>query len=189
MPKQLDYMLTEKELAEIEQAIRSAHDARIRQRATAIHMLHLGQSVTEVAEIMAVKLPTIYGWYHRWKAEGIAGLGDRAKSGRPRKTDETYEKRLGEIVELAPEALGYSFVLWAIERLRQHMYKETDIKLSPARFRVLMKRLGYVYRQPKHDLSALQDADEQERSKELLEWLKKKPLAGNMNSSLWTKQP
>ena len=189
MPKQLDYTLAEEELVELEQAIRSARDARIRQRATALHMLHLGQSVTEVAEIMAVKLPTIYGWYHRWQAEGIEGLGDRPKSGRPRKADKNYENRLGEIVELDPEALGYSFVLWTIERLRQHMHKETGIKLSPARFRVLMKRLGYVYRQPKHDLSALQDAEEQERSKALLEWLKKTPSTENMNSSLWTKQP
>jgi transposase len=189
MPKQLDYTLTESELAEIEQVIRSEKDASVRQRATALRMLHLGHPASQVAETMTVKLPTLYSWYHRWQANGIEGLRNRPKSGRPRNTNEAYEKRLGELVETDPETLGYGFVTWTIDRLRHHMQKETGMRLSASRFRMLMKRLGYVYRQPKHDLSALQDAEAYERSQELLSWLKKTPSAANSNSSLWTKQP
>jgi transposase len=189
MPKRLDFTLTESELAEIEQAIRSEQDANVRQRATALRMLHLGYSASQVAENMAVELPTIYSWHHRRQADGIEGLRNRPKSGRPRHTDESYEKRLGEIVEIDPETLGYAFVTWTIDRLRQHMQKETGIRLSASRFRALMKRLGYEYRQPNHDLSALQDAEAHERSKELLSWLKKTPSVERSNSSLWTKQP
>lgn len=36
-----------------------------------------------------------------------------------------------------------------------------------------MESLGYVYRRPKHDLTSLQDAEEKQRAKVLLDWLKK----------------
>jgi len=54
---------------------------------------------------------------------------------------------------------------------------------------VLLKDLDIVYRRPKHDLSSLQDAEEKERGKALLDWLKKDVRSGVTSSSLWMKRP
>lgn len=47
--------------------------------------------------------------------------------------------------------------------------------LSYSRFRALLRRHNYVYRQLKHDLSGLHDAVAKTAAEELLDWLKKIP--------------
>jgi hypothetical protein len=66
MPKAQDYHLNEQHLAEIEQAI--SHDKRpeIRQHCSIIHLLHLEYKPEQVATMLAVSTPTIYGWIERW---------------------------------------------------------------------------------------------------------------------------
>ena len=54
MAERLKYQISDEELATIEQAMRHDERARVRQRATAIRMLHLGKHPGEVAEVMAL---------------------------------------------------------------------------------------------------------------------------------------
>jgi len=121
-----------------------------------------------------VSKPTIYGWFARWKENGIEGLAIKPRSGRPSKTDETYRQKLEEVIDKEPKELGYDFAVWTVERLRLHMEKETGISLSESRLRALIKRQGYRYRRPKYDLGHLQDKDAKARAEEVLEGLKKR---------------
>ena len=61
--------------------------------------------------------------------------------------------------------------------------------LSEGRLRVLLRKMKYRYRRPKHDLHHLQDPEAKEQARELLEELKKGASKTISNSSLWTKQP
>ena len=189
MPKARDYHLNEKELQAIETAI--CHDKRpeVRQRSTAIHLLHLGHKPEQVAEMQAVSKPTIYGWIERWCRGGLEGLANRPKSGRPLKTGDEYSLELLEVIEKEPTDFGYDFTIWTIDRLRAHLEKETGIRLSESRFRVLLKRKGYRYRRPKHDLGHLQDKEAKAEVAEMLEGLKKRSSETISSSSLWTKRP
>jgi putative transposase len=162
--------------------------AEVRQRATALHLLHLGQSPEEVSQLLAVSMGSIYNWHKRWRTDGLKGLENKAKSGRPKNADQAYCDLLDEVLEQSPEVYGYGFGIWTVDRLREHLYRETGISLSNRRFRVLLKERDYVYRRPKHDLTSLQDAEEKERSKDLLDWLKKDVKHGDILSSLWMKQ-
>ena len=189
MAKARDYHLKDEELVELEKAIRQDKRPEVRQRCTAIRMLHLGHKAEEVAEIQMVSKPTIYGWWKRWCAGGVEELANKPRSGRPAKADEGYIALMEEVVEQEPSELGYSFNLWTIDRLRAHLAKETGIELSESRFRALLKQNGYRYRRPKHDLRHLQDPEAKKNADELLEKLKKRPAETKLHSSLWTKQP
>lgn len=123
-------------------------------------MLHLGKSPGEVAEVMAVTRATVYNWHSRFRAEGLAGLVNRPRSGRPSVADdEEYCRVLEETIDKEPPDLGYAFNIWTINRLRNHLEKETGKSLSYERFRLLLKEKDYRYRRPKHDLHHLQDQD------------------------------
>ena len=189
MPKARDYHLTDEELQDVETAIRRDKRAEVRQRCLAIHLLHLGHKPEEVAEMQAVSIPTIYSWIKRWRSGGVEELANKPRSGRPSKADEAYCLLLDEVIEKEPAELGYDFTVWTIDRLRAHLERETDIELSESSFRALLKRKGYRYRRPKHDLSHLQDKEAKEKAGELLEELKKRASETISNSSLWTKQP
>lgn len=166
-----------------------AREPEVRQRATAIHLLHQQHKPESVADMMVVSMGSIYSWHRRWRKNGIAGLKNLPKRGRPAKADETYCQRLEELLAGEPSDWAYAFAFWTVDRLREHLHQQTGISLSNRRFRVLMKTKGYVYRRPKHDLTHLQDAEAVEQAKVLLEWVKKPVSTATSNLSLWTKQP
>ncbi|MBK8025784.1 MAG: IS630 family transposase [Chloroflexi bacterium] len=92
-----------------------------------------------------------------------------AQSGRP------VREAAGATAETDPASLGLPVTIWTIDRLRLYLEEQTEVLLSPARFRALLHRLGYRWKQPKHDLSALQDQDAQAMMQTVLEWLKNRP--------------
>jgi transposase len=182
-----EYQLKPKELAEIEKAIRQDKRAEVRQRAMAIRQLHLGQKPEVVAEQQMVSLPTIYNWHKLWREQGIEGLANRPKTGRPAKATEAYCQKLGQMLEKEPAEDGYRFAIWTSDRLRTHLEKETGILLSEGRLRALLKKKGYRYRRPKHDLSHLQDQAAKKKAEKLLDEMKKRASETISSSSLWTK--
>jgi transposase len=191
MGHSLKFRLTETEVEAVREAMN--HDPRpeVRQRATAIHLLHLKHKPAEVAEMIAVTPATIYNWWQRWQSNGIEGLANRAKSGRPAKADAAYIALLEQILDVSPIELGFDFPIWTINRLRHYLAEQRNILLSYSRFRALLTRLGFVYRQPTRDLTHLQDSEAREAARELLAWLKKTPETSPMgpsSSSLWMKQ-
>jgi transposase len=56
---------------------------RIRQRAHAVLLSHDGKTVNELAKIFGVTRDTVRDWFDRWEHEGLLGLGDAARSGKP----------------------------------------------------------------------------------------------------------
>jgi transposase len=124
-------------------------------------------------------------------AQGIVGLRDGHRTGRPAKADQAYLKELEHVLEIDPRTLGLPFTIWTINRLRLYLAEQTKILLSYTRFRALLSREGYRWKEPKHDLSHLQDRPAQERSAQIMEWLKKTSRltpSPTANSSLWTKR-
>jgi transposase len=181
--------LTDTELSHLEHAIRSDKRPEVRQRATAIRLLHLGKSPREVAEALAISLPTVYNWQSRWRSGGLEALANRPKSGRPNVADEAYCRVLEETLEKEPVELGYEFAIWTVERLKAHLDRVTGKPLSPNRLRVLLRKLGYRYRRPKYELTHLQDGEAKEKAEELLEELKKRRSETMSSFSLLTKRP
>ena len=191
MSKRLNFTLSEEQLAEIEQAINGSAYPEVRQRAIALRLLHLGQSPEQVAQVVLVTSNTIYAWHKRWREQGVVGLRDGQRSGRPSKADTAYLQELERVLDLDPRTLGLPFTIWTLNRLRLYLSEQTGMLLSYTRFRALMSREGYRWKAPKHDLSHLQDRPAQETAAQVMEWLKKtSPLTPSPtpNSSLWTKQ-
>jgi transposase len=189
MSRQISFTLNQEELAAVEEAMHHSPRAEVRQRATAIRMLHLGNKPETVAELLAVAPSTIWNWHRRYRAAGLAGVVNQAKSGRPAKADDAYLDALARALAADPRTLGYAFSVWTINKLRHYLEQQTGILLSYSRMRALLSKHGYVYRQPKHDLSELQDEQAKAAAKELLDWLKKSPSATTpSSSSLWTKR-
>jgi len=190
MPKIIEFRLSDTELSQIEQVIKTSKSSRLVKRATGIRMLHFGHSSNEVGRVLSVSAPTIYSWFHRWKAEGLKGLENRPKSGRPAVADAAYLKVVEETLGQDPGELGYDFTLWTIQRLNQHVGRLTGKQLSDERLRLILQARGWVYRRPKEDLSALQDKQARQWAEEFLEELKKAPSKSHLSSfSLWTKRP
>ena len=189
MPKKIDYTLTTESLTIIEQAIKNHDDLRVRQRATIIRMLHLGQKPQEIAALLSIQPSKVYYWHKRWREEGIEGLADRPRSGRPKAADAQYRQRLAQVMEQDPHDLGYAFTVWDSKRLIAHLEQETGVRVTERTFLNILAEEAYVYRRPKHTLDPLQDKVVKARAEATLEMLKKKLNEPKANYSLWTKRP
>ena len=106
-----EYQLKPKELAKIEKAIKQDKRPEVRQRATVIRLLHLGHKPEAVAEHQLVSVPTIYNWHRLWREQGIEGLANKPKTGRPSKATEAYCQKLEEMLEKEPAEYGYRFAI------------------------------------------------------------------------------
>ena len=69
-------------------------------------------------------------WVKRFNAEGIAGLDDKPKAGRPPTHDQSVRSALIALARQKPDSLGYPFKLWTLERLQTVFQERNGIHLS-----------------------------------------------------------
>jgi transposase len=188
MPKRLNFQLNEEQVMQVEQAKRKDKRAEVRQRATAVHLLHLGHEPAAVGQMVSVTVQAIYQWYHRFIRAGVEGLANHPK-GRPQaKADADYRQQMEQTLATEPSELGYDFAIWTVERLRDHLTQSTGKFLSISRLRQILREQKYVYRRPKHDLTSLQDGEAKAAAHAQIEELKKAQEMTLSNCSLWTKR-
>ena len=69
-------------------------------------------------------------WVKRFNAEGIAGLEDKPKAGRPPTHDQSVRSALIGLAKQKPDSLGYPFKLWTLERLQTAFKERHGVHLS-----------------------------------------------------------
>jgi len=159
-----------KELIEL---IRSGSDARVVRRAQMIRLSGEGKTAREIAALWAITAQGVRKIINRFNREGIAGLADRPRVGRPRKTNDRYVALLKQAVATSPHELGYAFGCWTLERLREHLARRTRVILSTGHLGRLLAKHHIVYRRPKHGMTHLRDPQEYDEKKAFLQFVKR----------------
>lgn len=167
--------LTLLEQKELRRLVRAGVDARVVRRAQMVLLSVERQTPSQIGTLWQLTAQGVRKILIRFNQEGIAGLADRPRRGRPRKTNERYVALLKQAVVVDPRDLGYSFGCWTLERLREHLARRTRILLSVAHLSRLMAEHGIVYRRPKHGMTHLRDPQEYEEKKAFLAFVKKRP--------------
>lgn len=165
--------LTQVEREELSRLVRSNGDARIVRRAQMIRLSAERRTASEIAALWDVTGEAVRRTIHRFNAEGPAGLPDKPRTGRPPKKTDRYVALLKEAVQVNPRDLGYPFSAWTLERLREHLARQTKIVLSPPYLSQLMAENDIVYRRPKHGMDHLRDPQEYDEKKAFLAFLKR----------------
>jgi len=69
-------------------------------------------------------------WVRRFNTEGLPGLQDKPKAGRPPTHPQTVRSALIALARTKPESLGYPFKLWTLERLQTAFQEREGVHLS-----------------------------------------------------------
>lgn len=188
MPKKIDFTLTDEQVSALTQAMKHDKRSQVVHRATAVHLLHQGHKVADVAEMISSSPPIIYKWHRSFLASGVEGLANKKRKDVKRKVTDRYIAAMEEAVAHTPDHYGYTFAIWTRERLRDHLAQETGIHIHINWMGELLKKHDYVLRRPKHDLRHRQDPVARAEAEETLEVLKKRQEQTISSSSLWTKR-
>jgi transposase len=113
-----------------------------------------GLKVPQIALIVRESEATVLRWLKRYLAEGIEGLQDAPRPGRPAQLTEAYKAELLAAVRRRPRSLGLPFSLWTLQRLADYLAERTGIRVSDETVRRALKHTGIVLSRPQHKISS-----------------------------------
>jgi transposase len=139
--------LTAEEQTTIEKLSRSrTAPAREVERARIILLAGAGNRVPAIARKLELTETTVRAWLKRFNDEGLAGLQDRPRSGRPA----TYQsEQVSEVIASAltdPQQLGQPFACWTLDRLETYLNEEKKIPIKRSRIDELLIAEGLRWR-------------------------------------------
>ena len=94
--------LTKAEEITLKAAWQHGPSARVRQRAQAIYWSHQGYRLSEIAKALGAHYTSVSGWLNRWESQGLRGLYEEPRSGRPPIYTESEAQRLQELIDQEP---------------------------------------------------------------------------------------
>ena len=83
---------------------------RLAQRARAVLLAHQGMTPPNIGRRLDMASPRVLHWCRRFLDEGIGGLADRPRSGRPRKGGQVEPERVGRHGEIKQLGIGLAAV-------------------------------------------------------------------------------
>ena len=110
-------------------ACRAGSSAQAR-RMLAIALVLEGADRTGAAQSCGMERQTLRDWVHRYNAEGVAGLADRPRSGRPPRLSPAQLDALIEVVEAGPAVEVDGVVRWRCVDLRGVIADRFAVELS-----------------------------------------------------------
>lgn len=85
--------LTTLEIEQLDVIKTNGSSNRERNRAHGMLLSNKGYDTKQLCGIFDINMVTILNWMNRWELEGVGGLCDKYKTGRPKVLTETEEKK------------------------------------------------------------------------------------------------
>jgi transposase len=178
--------LTAPERRQLRRVVHTHRDARAVRRAQVVSLSSRGKTAHQIADVLERSWSGVRKIINRFNREGMASLFDKQRVGRPSKVTDRYVAVMKQAVQQSPRDLGYPFNAWTLERLREHLARQTRVILSAAHLSNLMREHRIVYRRPKHGMSHLRDPQEYSEKKAFLGFVKKGRCVRTLDSTCST---
>src|SRR5215203_1789864 len=152
--------------AELRALARRERDGRVSARLLALANALDGMSRDEAARAAGMDRQTLRDWVHRYNAEGIEGLRDRPRSGRPCAWDEGQQAALKAIILKGPRLERDGCVAWRARDLCDVVERRFGVRYAENGMLRLLKSLDLSWQKarPVHPEA---DPRAQERFKKL----------------------
>jgi transposase len=124
---------------ELERRMRSAWmGPRERVRAWAVLLAADGFSNSEIERRSGLDRDQVATWRRRFVEQGIRGLDERSRSGRPRTFGAEIHQILAQLAATRPPGEGR----WTIRSLKDALTARADVSISVSQVRRILLRLG-----------------------------------------------
>ncbi len=111
---------------------------RIRQRAHAVLLSEKGHSVNQLAATFEVARDTVRDWLDNWERNGVEGLDDKPRTGKPPTLTPEEQEKAVELLNDNPRSI--EFVLQEIERLMNKKISANTLRRIARRAHLHRKR-------------------------------------------------
>jgi transposase len=112
------------------------------------HLLD-GMSRADAASACGMDRQTLRDWVHRYNAQGIAGLSDALRSGRPPALSDDQLSELKDLVLAGPDLERDGVVRWRCIDLRSVIKERYEVEIHERTVGKLLRRMGMTRVQPR----------------------------------------
>lgn len=157
--------------------LESAKDGayRVSNRIKAVLLNVDGKTSGEISRTLNVSREIASKWLRTYEQQGVDGLLEGHRPGRPGRLSEVEKIILCDIVDSGPVAYGYSTGVWTSTVISEVIRDEFGVDYHAGHVRKLLAEFGYSVQSPKRLLAA---ADKEKRDKWVMssyQHLKKRP--------------
>lgn len=145
----------------LQDEIRRSYEARYDHRLHAILLVAQGLSCRQVANLLGDSPRAVAYWVQRFEDEGLSGLADADRGGRPRRLSDIHIEQIQQALRESPSDYGLTAHLWDGKLLSYFIKDQFNIELGVRQCQRLFRQLGFRMRKPR---PLIAKADEQEQT-------------------------
>jgi transposase len=133
----------------LQDEIRRSEDSRYDHRLHGVLLVAQGVNCTEVARLLGDCRRTVQYWVHHFEAQGLAGLREGERPGRPTRLNETQVKLASAALRLPPRDFGLEGNIWDGKLLSAYLEQEHGVALGARQCQRMFRQLGFRLRKPR----------------------------------------
>jgi transposase len=137
----------------LQDEIRRSENARYDHRLHAIILVAQGMSAYEVARLLGDSPRTVAYWVRRFIDEGLAGLVELERPGRPSRLSEDQLEQIDMALRGSPLEHGLTGNLWDGKSLSTFINQRWGITLGVRQCQRLFRQLGFRLRKPRPQIA------------------------------------
>jgi len=146
-----------------------------------------GKSLDAISESVQTPKTTVHDWLKRLEGEGLDGLTDNSRPGRPSWLSQEQKDELENVLSGSPEEQGIPFKIWTTSLVQYIIHELFNVAYKPRNVQKLVKKLGFTLKVPRSRNKKASTKAQKEFKKKL----KLKygiTLNLDLRSSFWTKR-
>jgi transposase len=154
MPPARYIQLTSTQKTALRHLYRRTDNADVRSRCQMILLSAQGHSAAEIAGLTFFDQDTVLFWFDRYEADGLPGLQDRPRSGRPPKMTGPSRDDLQQAADQDPREAGRPFSVWTCDDLAHYLVEKGHLQVAGETVRRHLWTLGFRIVRPVLSISS-----------------------------------
>ena len=134
----------------LQDEIRRSEESRYDHRLHGVLLVAHGLSCREAAGVLGDAPRTVENWVHRFESEGLAGLAEAERPGRPPRLNPAQMAKLEAVLRQTPAEAGVEGGgVWDGKTLSRYLEQKFEVKLKARQCQRLFRQLGFRLRKPR----------------------------------------
>jgi transposase len=133
----------------LQDEIRRNDTTRYDHRLHGVLLVAQGMTCPQVAELLGDTPRTVVNWVQRFETEGLAGLSEGERSGRPSRLSAPQLSRVEAALRSSPTQFGLPTQMWDGPTLSAFVGQQLGVKLKVRQCQRLFRQLGFRLRKPR----------------------------------------
>ncbi len=134
---------------DLQDEIRRSEESRYDHRLHAVLLVAQGMRCPEVARLLGDAPRTVEYWVRRFEQEGLGGLVEGDRAGRPRRLSAEQIEEINTVLRQTPRQVGLTGTLWDGKTLSAFIAMRYEIVVGVRQCQRLFRQLGFRQRKPR----------------------------------------